>query len=65
MLADMSPRQIVDLSDVLTRDEALTILEPSVAGKEERVRNLLAHGYPTYTTSAAGSAIRRPRSRIW
>jgi L-fuconate dehydratase len=58
LLTELSPRQIVDLvdfrhlSDALTRDEALAILERSAAGKDERVSNLLARGYPAYSTSA-------------
>ena len=58
LLSELSPQQIVDLvdfrhlSDALTRDEALAILEHSAAGKEERIRNLLSRGYPAYSTSA-------------
>ena len=58
LLSDLSPRQIVDLvdfrhlSDTLTPDEALAILERASAGREERIRLLLASGYPAYTTSA-------------
>jgi L-fuconate dehydratase len=57
LLADLSPEQIVDildlryLSDVLTADEALDMLRAQVAGKGEREKALLAHGYPAYTTS--------------
>jgi L-fuconate dehydratase len=58
LLSELSPSQIADLvdfrhlSDALTRDEALAILERSAAGKEERMRTLLAYGYPAYSTSA-------------
>ena len=58
LLSDLSPGQIVDLvdfrhlSDALTRDEALAILERSAVGKDERTSNLLARGYPAYSTSA-------------
>jgi L-fuconate dehydratase len=58
LLSELSPRQIVDLvdfrhlSDALTPDEALEILERASAGKEERIRLLLAGGYPAYSTSA-------------
>lgn len=57
MLSDLSPRQVVDLvdfrhlSDALTPDEALAILERASIGKEERIQNLLACGYPAYTSS--------------
>mgnify|MGYP004485187105 CR=1 FL=1 len=56
-LADMTPRQIVDLvdwrylSDALTPDEALTMLETARPGREERIAYLEARGYPAYTTS--------------
>ncbi len=58
LLSELSPRQIVDfvdfryISDALTRDEALAILERSAVGKQERMRTLLARGYPAYSTSA-------------
>jgi len=59
LLADMSPEELVDaadlryLSDVLTCDEAITLLRERAAGKEERVAALAARGgYPCYTTSA-------------
>ena len=58
LLADLSPREIVDLvdfrylSDVLGPDEALDILTRAAEGKPERERHLLEHGYPAYTTSA-------------
>lgn len=57
MLSDLSPRQIVGLvdfrhlTDALTPDEALAILERASVGKEERIRNLLTRGYPAYTSS--------------
>jgi L-fuconate dehydratase len=57
LLADMSPRELVDLvdwrhlTDVLTPDEALEILERQVAGRAERERRLLAEGIAAYTTS--------------
>lgn len=58
VLSELSPGQIVDLvdfrhlSDSLTREEALAILERSAAGKQERIGRLLQEGYPAYTTSA-------------
>lgn len=57
LLADMSPEQLVDLvdfrylSDALTPDEALTILRDAREGRDRREADLLAHGYPAYTTS--------------
>lgn len=57
LLGRMTPEEIVDLVDfryltnALTRDEALEILRAGVAGREEREAELLATGYPGYTTS--------------
>jgi L-fuconate dehydratase len=57
LLARMTPEQIVDLVDflyltnALTRDEALDILRAAVPGRAEREAELLATGYPGYTTS--------------
>ncbi|MEV7632456.1 L-fuconate dehydratase [Microbacterium sp. NPDC089318] len=57
LLARMTPEQIVDLVDfryltnALTRDEALEILRAAVPGREDREAELLAAGYPGYTTS--------------
>jgi L-fuconate dehydratase len=58
LLSDLSPRQLVDLvdwrhlTDALTPDEAVELLERSVPGRAERERRLLADGVPAYTTSA-------------
>jgi L-fuconate dehydratase len=58
LLADMTPREIVRcidfqyITDALTPDEALAILERQVATKAEREAILLRDGYPAYTTSA-------------
>jgi L-fuconate dehydratase len=58
LLADMTPRQIVStidfryITDALTPDEALEMLERQVAGKSLREAELLKRGYPAYTTSA-------------
>jgi L-fuconate dehydratase len=58
LLADMSPRELVAcidfryLTDVLTADEAIDLLERHAGTKAEREAELLAHGYPTYATSA-------------
>ncbi|UHS57841.1 L-fuconate dehydratase [Agrobacterium vaccinii] len=58
LVADMSPEQIADivdyryLTDVLTRDDALTILKKAESGKAERIEILKNEGYACYTTSA-------------
>ena len=58
LLADMSPRQIVSaidfhyITDALTPEEAVEILERQHAGKKDREAILLRDGYPAYTTSA-------------
>jgi L-fuconate dehydratase len=58
LLADMSPRQLVDLvdwrylTDALTPDEALDLLRAKESGRAEREKLLLANGLPSYTTSA-------------
>jgi L-fuconate dehydratase len=57
LLADMSPRELVGcidfryITDALTRDEAIALLERSAAGKADRESTLLRQGYPAYTTS--------------
>jgi len=56
LLVDLSPEQIVNtldlsyLEDVLTRDEALNMLQNQVNTKKER-ENILQVGYPGYDTS--------------
>lgn len=58
LLADMSPEELVRcvdftyISDVLTREEALAILQRQSESKSERIAELKAKGYPAYTTSA-------------
>jgi len=58
LLADLTPRQIVGcidfqyITDALTEDEALAILERQHATKPEREAILRRDGYPAYTTSA-------------
>ena len=58
LVTDMSPAEIVRcidfryITNALTPEEALEILERATDGKEERKARLLAEGYPTYTTSA-------------
>jgi len=55
-LATLEPEEIVDLidlrylSDALTRDEALEILRAGKIGADDRIAELLAKGYPAYTT---------------
>jgi L-fuconate dehydratase len=57
LIAEMSPQQIVELidfryiSDALNADDALAILRAAAPGKEERIAQLFARGYPAYTTS--------------
>jgi L-fuconate dehydratase len=58
LLADMTPREIVScidfhyITDALTADEAIAILERQAATIPEREAILLRDGYPAYTTSA-------------
>jgi len=58
LLADLSPKQLVDLvdfryiADALTPEEALEILSAAQPGRAEREKLLLRDGYPAYTTSA-------------
>lgn len=58
LIADMSPQQLVNcidftyITDVLTPEEALQLLESLSDGKKERIDFLLENGYPGYTTSA-------------
>ena len=58
LLADMTPRQIVNcidfhyITDALTPDEAIVILERQHATRGEREAILRRDGYPAYTTSA-------------
>lgn len=57
LLARMTPEEIVDLVDfrylgnALTRDDALRILRDAEPGRADREAELLATGYPGYTTS--------------
>ncbi|MBB4229767.1 L-fuconate dehydratase [Rhizobium mongolense] len=58
LVAEMGAEEIADivdyryLTDVLTRDEAVTILKRAEAGKDERIATLEKEGYACYTTSA-------------
>ena len=57
LLVDMTPAQLVScidfhhITDALTPDEALSILERQAATKAAREAELLTSGYPAYTTS--------------
>ncbi len=56
-LADMTPSEIVSLvdfrylTDALTPDDALAILERAAPGRAARTEAVLRDGYPAYTTS--------------
>lgn len=58
LVADMSPEELVRvidfryITDCITPDEALALLRERAVGKAERMADLQAHGYPSYTTSA-------------
>jgi L-fuconate dehydratase len=57
LLADMTPRQLVScidfryITDALTPEEAVEILERQARTKADREAQLLRSGYPAYTTS--------------
>jgi L-fuconate dehydratase len=57
LLGSMTPAQIVDLvdfrylTDAMTRQEALEILEKAEPGRAPREAELLRSGYPAYTTT--------------
>lgn len=58
LIADMTSEEIVScidftyITDVITPEEALTILEKKQETKDERIEHLQQEGYPAYTTSA-------------
>ena len=58
LVTEMSPEQLFScidlgyLTEVISEDEALEILRQATHNKSERINNLLAKGYPAYTTSA-------------
>ena len=58
LLADMTPEQLVDatdlkyLSDVITCDEAIAMLTELAPTRGDRIAELTESGYPCYTTSA-------------
>lgn len=58
LLAEMDPADLVAtldfryLTDALTPEEAIDFLKDGKRGQQERIDNLLAHGYPGYSTAA-------------
>ena len=58
LVADMSPREIVGcidfryITDALTADEAVDLLDRQKATRRQRESEVLSTGYPAYTTSA-------------
>ncbi len=58
LLSDMSPEQLVScidfryITDALTPEEAIAILQKNVASRGQREAEMLQKGYPAYTTSA-------------
>ncbi len=58
LVAEMSPSEFLKcidfryLTDVLTPDEALVMLEKQIPGKQDRIDEMRRDGYPAYTTSA-------------
>ena len=58
LLVDMSPEQLVRcidfryITDALTPEEALALLQCHAASKSVRETEMRQHGYPAYTTSA-------------
>jgi L-fuconate dehydratase len=57
-IAEMEPEQLVELidfkhmTDVITKEKALELLEKNRPGWRERVAEMKKDGYPAYTTSA-------------
>lgn len=58
LIAEMSPKELLScidftyITDVVTPEEALEILQKAAEGKKERMALLEKNGYPAYTTSA-------------
>jgi len=58
LLVEMTPRQLVScidfryLTDALTPDQAVALLERNAATKADRIEEMKRNGYPSYTTSA-------------
>ncbi|XP_076829488.1 mitochondrial enolase superfamily member 1 [Brachyhypopomus gauderio] len=59
LLVDMDPRKLIQcidfryITDALTEQEALDILDKAKTGKQKREQQMLKEGYPAYTTSCA------------
>jgi L-fuconate dehydratase len=57
LLAEMTPEQLIDLvdfrylSDALTPEDALGLLERGAVGRQERIAELRRNGYPAYSTA--------------
>jgi L-fuconate dehydratase len=57
-IASLTAAELVDqidfryITDALTSNEALTLLQRAEPGRRQRAQHLLDHGYPAYTTSA-------------
>ncbi len=57
LLADMTPAELIScvdfryITDMVTPEEALTLLRARQAGKADREAEMLRDGYPAYTTS--------------
>lgn len=58
LVAEMTPKQLVScidftyLTDVITPEEAVSLLSEQAPTKHERINYLMQNGYPAYTTSA-------------
>jgi L-fuconate dehydratase len=58
VICDMTPEQLVScvdfryLTDALTPAQAVELLHPLKSGRQQRIEQLVAEGYPSYTTSA-------------
>ncbi|XP_042233115.1 mitochondrial enolase superfamily member 1-like [Homarus americanus] len=58
LLVDMEPEKLVStidfryIGDVLTKEEAVTMLKEMQHGREAREERMLTRGYPAYTTAA-------------
>ncbi|PWN27155.1 enolase C-terminal domain-like protein [Jaminaea rosea] len=61
LVSDMTPQEVVDLipfryiTDALTKEEALAILQGNASSKTDRRKHMESRGYPAYTTSAGWS----------
>ncbi len=70
LIVDMSPEELVRcldfsyITDALTPDEALEILRRNGITKGKRIAELLAKGYPAYTTSAGWLGYSEEKMRL-